>query len=485
MKLNTILGERDIKALKVNCDNLDNGCQWVGELCSLQEHVQKCQVLCPNKCENNNKTVFVLQKHLGNHLANECPRRRYKCPHCREEGEYEERTTVHLETCPKVTVTCPNKPCQNSGLRRIVDNHRSKCDYEKVSCKYAEFGCVETPLRRNLKKHDEDAVQLHFQLTETALKQKIKELKKREHILETRVTRHEERIEEFETRHEETIEELETRHEETIEALETRHEETIEALETRHEETIEALETRQGELETIIVNQNEELETTQDEMIELETTIGEQEGTIMELRLKNCRMRMTSQQETIQLGKRLQEMRGELESSRKEMMELETTIDGQQEIQQLETPILRQSALTFRMSNYRNYNKHRRDFYSFPFYVSGYKLCLGVSTHGLGDGEGRYLAVEACLVEGENYDSLTWPSTKSITIELLNQLQDDHHHKKPIVFPGNNLCCPKFIHNNKLNHQPANNCRYLLNDSLVFRVSVEMPGYKSWLKCTL
>ena len=413
-------------------------------------------------------------------------------------GEFEERTTVHLETCPKVTVPCPNKPCQNSMFRSDVNIHRSFCDYEKVSCKYAEFGCVETPLRKNRERHNEDAVQLHFQLTETVLKQKneeqqerIKILERREHDLETRVTSHEERIEELEARTLQQAYEIEQpettqdRMSNELVALETRHEETIEALETRHEETMEALETRQGELETTIEEQTEELETTQDEMIELETTIGKQEGRIMYLRLKNCRMRMTSQQETIQLGTRLQEMRGELESSRKEMMELETTIDGQQELQQLETPILRQSALTFRMSNYRNYNKHRRDFYSFPFYVSGYKLCLGVFTHGLDDGEGRYLAVEACLVAGENYDSLTWPSTKSITIELLNQLQDDHHHKKSIAFPSNNLCCPKFFRNDKLNHPPANNCRYLLNDSLVFRVSVEMPGYKSWLECTL
>ena len=97
-------GERDIKALKVNCDNLDNGCQWVGELCSLEEHVQNCEYTllpCTNECTKQKEIVTVYRKDLNNHLANDCPRRQYRCPKCKQMGEYKERTTVHLETCPR------------------------------------------------------------------------------------------------------------------------------------------------------------------------------------------------------------------------------------------------------------------------------------------------------------------------------------------------------------------------------------------------
>ena len=100
---------------------------------------------------------------------------------------------------------------------------------------------------------------------------------------------------------------------------------------------------------------------------------------------------------------------------------------------------------------------------------------------------------------GENDDYLIWPFSRTITIELLNQLENNNHHQKPCTFPADNVYSkrvtdgeigegfgtPQFILNDKLNHQPANNCQYLLNDSLVYRVSVEVPDNKPWLECTL
>ena len=130
-------GERDIKALKVKCDNLDNGCQWVGELCSLEKHVQNCDYTllpCTNKCEILNETVTVLRKDLDNHLTNDCPRRQYQCVHCMEMGEYEERTTEHLNTCEYITIQCPNDQCGDTFGRFMLPIHCFSCKYEKKPC---------------------------------------------------------------------------------------------------------------------------------------------------------------------------------------------------------------------------------------------------------------------------------------------------------------------------------------------------------------
>ena len=312
------------------------------------EHVQKCDYTllpCTNECTKQKEIVTVYRKDLNNHLALKCPRRQYRCPHCKEMGEYKERTTIHTETCPKVKVLCPNAQCLASRPRCDIAAHRSTCGYEKVACKYAELGCEERPLRKNLKKHEED-VQLHLLLT------------------------------------------------------------------------------------------------------------------------------------------------------------TETVLDLKQKNAELETRLIRQSTtspMRLRMPNYEKYKNDKKVFYSSPFQVSGYKFCIGVNAHGAGDGKGTHLSVGVHIMVGENDDYLIWPFSRTITIELLNQLENNNHHQETWTFPADNVYSkrvtdgekgagcghPQFILNDKLNYQPVNNCQYLLNDSLVFRVSVEVPDSKPWLECTL
>ena len=108
-------GARNVKTLKVQCNNLENGCQWVGELGKLEKHMEFCDVVhirCPNACTIiQTQTVEIQGKDLLEHITHECPRRKHRCPHCEEMGEYGERTTSHLETCPMMIVQCSNHDC--------------------------------------------------------------------------------------------------------------------------------------------------------------------------------------------------------------------------------------------------------------------------------------------------------------------------------------------------------------------------------------
>ena len=155
------LGARNINTLKVQCNNLENGCQWVGELGKLENHLKFWDLVhihCPKACTNiQGQVVEILKQDLLQHLTNECPRRKHRCPHCEKMGEYGERTTSHLETCPMMIVQCANHGCDAVIIHCEVSTHRSICDYEPVSCKYAEVGCGERPLRKDLKKHEENA----------------------------------------------------------------------------------------------------------------------------------------------------------------------------------------------------------------------------------------------------------------------------------------------------------------------------------------
>ena len=190
IKLSSVLlpiGEQEIKSLEVLCRNSENGCGWVGELRSLNNHLTVCEYTllhCPNKCMENNKVVKILRRDLDHHLKSKCSNRQYQCPHCKVTGRYCDITTTHLDICPKVKVSCPNTNCKALVPHCDLANHQSQCQYEVVSCKYAEIGCKEELLRKDLKQHENDGA-LHFQLAiETITEQQKKINRQQEEISE-------------------------------------------------------------------------------------------------------------------------------------------------------------------------------------------------------------------------------------------------------------------------------------------------------------
>ncbi len=71
-------------------------------------------------------------------------------------------------------------------------------------------------------------------------------------------------------------------------------------------------------------------------------------------------------------------------------------------------------------------------FCSPPFYTyTGYKICLRVTftPDKRGFAIRDRVSVAGHLMKGDNDDSLSWPFTGIVTIELLNQLEDKNHHK--------------------------------------------------------
>ena len=141
-----------------------------------------------------------------------------------------------------------------------------------------------------------------------------------------------------------------------------------------------------------------------------------------------------------------------------------------------------------RLTNFKKYKESSQEFRSLPFYTdrSEYKMCLEVYPNGNGDYEHSYVSVFACLMKGDNDDSLTWPFTGTVTFELLNQLEDENHRKMTARFRDCELIgdrvmndgiglgggIMKFISYIDLEYQPDKNCQYLKNDTLVFRISV-------------
>ena len=169
--------------VKIPCPNAH--CKALVPRFKLSDHLTTCEYAllhCPNKCTENTKEVRMLCRDLDHHLKDECPNRQYQCPHCKDTGRYCEIITTHLYTCPKVNIPCPNSDCTALVLHCELTDHRSKCQFEKVPCKYAGIGCKEELLRKYLEQHElDDAFHLHTAI-ETVNKQQSEINKQREEI---------------------------------------------------------------------------------------------------------------------------------------------------------------------------------------------------------------------------------------------------------------------------------------------------------------
>ena len=144
----------------------------------------------------------------------------------------------------------------------------------------------------------------------------------------------------------------------------------------------------------------------------------------------------------------------------------------------------------FKLAGYETKKKFSNRCKSPSLYTSidGYNMCITVYPNGHihGDNIGTHVSVFVYILNGRNDKNLTWPFIGTVGIELLNQLADQKHYLKIFIFTKeDNMCAgtsrgfPGFIAHNELRTDVA---QYLKDDTLYFRVSVEVKGYKHWLE---
>ena len=160
----------------------------------------------------------------------------------------------------------------------------------------------------------------------------------------------------------------------------------------------------------------------------------------------------------------------------------------------------------FEMPQFNQFKVDNGSWYSPGFYthLRGYRVCLQVFANGERAGKGTHVSVYLHLMKGENDDALTWPIKYKCTVTLLNQLKDENHHtctfnspidKKDVAYLSRVLSGekndtgwgrPQFIAHTKLDLQEVKQCQYLKDDSLYFRVQVELiPAVKPWLRASI
>ena len=127
---------------------------------------------------------------------------------------------------------------------------------------------------------------------------------------------------------------------------------------------------------------------------------------------------------------------------------------------------------TTTLNGFTKFRANNDIWFSRPFYTGpiGYKMCLKVHTATESD-----MAVHLCAQQGEFDDSLTWPLTAEVTVELVSHVGNNHHRMKRRASwskvasggRGAGFGWGNFIAYKNLT---TKDCSYVKEDCLTFRV---------------
>ena len=356
-----IIGKRDIKALKVKCDNVERNCQWEGTVGTLDAHVATCKftlVPCPKECKDQkNEITHFMRKDLDKHLENDCPNRDHECKYCGEKGTYAHITQVHDKICKQKIFPCPNK-CTKTMPRQDIEKHvELECEYTVIACKFKNIGCTTEMKRGDMATHEQDT-NLHLSKA----------------------------------------------------------------------------------LDTVVKLQDY----------------------ITELQDSNTKLQSNMESATNELSivKKITLKYGKL--------------------------------ITFKITRIQRRKYGNKLFISPSFYTSpgGYHMAIHVYANGNGIGVGTHVSVFTLILKGKYDTELRWPFVGKVAYTLLNQLEDSCHTTRTTDLNAEDNAraktawgYPKFILFSKLAHDPGKNTHYLKDDTLYFRVSVDIPDHKPWLEC--
>ena len=201
---------RSLYAFKVYCSNKKQGCQWVGELGQLDNHLninpsqqnqlQGCQYI-QLKCLHC--SISYQRLHLKAHQNDQCPKRPFSCQHCKSfRSKYEDVANNHWPVCNYYPVKCQNK-CGLSPQRKNLENHIAKdCPLTIVDCEFQHMGCNVKLPRKEMSAHLERSMAHHLSLQVENTRQIKKQVTT---LVERQLTAMNERITRLENKQREDI----------------------------------------------------------------------------------------------------------------------------------------------------------------------------------------------------------------------------------------------------------------------------------------
>ena len=157
---------RKVLSLKMRCPHKAEGCEWQGELRSLEEHLNttgECpyvDVNCPYACGER-----VQRRSLEEHKSQRCPLRPFTCQYCNHKATHQKVTKEHLPVCEKYPLPCPNECGKEEIERQHLKGHLEQtCPLEVIQCDFSYAGCGAQLQRRLMSAHMKEGMEAHLSL---------------------------------------------------------------------------------------------------------------------------------------------------------------------------------------------------------------------------------------------------------------------------------------------------------------------------------
>ena len=161
--------KRKVLSLKVRCPHKAEGCEWQGELRSLEQHLNtnssagECRYVdvdCPYACGER-----VQRRSLEEHKSQRCPLRPFTCQYCNHKATHQKVTKEHWPVCEKYPLPCPNECGMKKFERQHLKGHLEEiCPLEVIQCDFSYAGCGAQLQRRLMSAHMKEDIEAHLSL---------------------------------------------------------------------------------------------------------------------------------------------------------------------------------------------------------------------------------------------------------------------------------------------------------------------------------
>ena len=162
--------QRTLEDTEVCCPHKEAGCQWVGKMGSLRQHLNESGELIPDACRFAPRECSQCHKQIQrqmfeSHQRESCIKRPFECEYCGEyKSAYEDVVNKHWPVCKCYPVPCPNG-CGVSPERRHLESHVDEdCPLTTVSCEFYHAGCDVELLREDMPAHMNENCVKHMSL---------------------------------------------------------------------------------------------------------------------------------------------------------------------------------------------------------------------------------------------------------------------------------------------------------------------------------
>ena len=201
--------QRMLNELQVYCCRKEPGCEWVGELGSLSQHLnlkpqdegdrlsgcQLVSITCAF-CSDD-----IQRKDLQEHEEDKCSERPYSCECCEDfVSTFEDVTTNHWPVCPSRPVPCPNNCGTSPKLGSLDDHIENECPIQLIDCAFKYAGCNDKLPRQDMPNHIIQNLAVHMSLQATSHQQELMKLNGRISELETQLGEATVKLEELEVK---------------------------------------------------------------------------------------------------------------------------------------------------------------------------------------------------------------------------------------------------------------------------------------------